>query len=69
MKLLRGLGANLRRAGLMILLGSFAWSAQARASTNPQILYFEPLRVTLPQSEAARQKTSARTLKQIEFTA
>ena len=69
MKLLRGLGANLRRAGLMILLGPFAWSAQARASANPQILYFEPLRVTLPQSEAARQKISARTLKQIELTA
>jgi hypothetical protein len=69
MKLFWGLGANVRRAGLMILLGSFGWSVQARASTNPQILYFEPLRVTLPQSEQARQKTSARALKQIEFSA
>jgi hypothetical protein len=69
MKLLWGLGAFVRRAGLTMLLGSFGWSVQARVSTNPQILYFEPLRVTLPQSEADRQKTSARTLKQIEFSA
>lgn len=69
MKLSWGLGAIVRRAALLILFGSFAWSAQSRASTNPQILYFEPLRVTLPQSEATRQKISARTLKQIEFTA
>jgi hypothetical protein len=69
MKVLWGLDAIVRRTGLLILLGSFTWSAQARASTSPQILYFEPLRVTLPESEAARQKTSARTLKQIELTA
>lgn len=56
-------------ASLALLVGSLAWSSQALANSNPQILYFEPFQVTLPQSEAARQKTSARSLKRIEFNA
>lgn len=65
-------GAKRRAVGVWVAIATFGWlpMAAASAQSDPQILYFEPLRISVPQTNGSgRAQKGAHELTKLELSA